>query len=136
MFSHLLFDTTLIFLELCKTGTPYFKLSFQRSLVSLKLNPLHSVWEVIKFGEVCFVYLDLCTDIKIFIRHSDFQTNVHSFFQEAFYQNSAQFSKIRKYKKIDDLLIFQLLSHSLLSDCGLFSFLANIDFTLKVTWVS
>ena len=105
-------------------------------MVLFKLNPLHFTREVIKFSEVCFVDLGLFIDIKIFRRHSDFQTNVQSFFQEAFYQNSAQFSKIRKYKKIDDLLIFQLLRHSLLSDCGLFSFLANIDFTLKVTWVS
>ena len=129
LFSHLFFDTTLISLELCKTGTTCFRLSFQRSLVSLKFNPLHSVQEVIKFSEVCFVYLDLCTDIKIFTRHSDFHTNVQSFFQEGFYQNSAQFSKIRKYKKTDDLLIFQLFKSFLVMRLWSFSFLANIDFT-------
>ena len=66
-------------------------------MVSLKLSPLHFVWEDSDFREVCFVYLDLCIDVKIFIRHSDFQTNVQSFFQEVFYQNSAQYPKIREY---------------------------------------
>ena len=66
-----------------------------------------------KFSEVCFVYLDFCIDIKIFIRHSEFQTDVQSFLPGAFYQNSAQFSEIRKYKKNDDLS-FNYLNHSLL----------------------
>ena len=64
-----------------------------------------------------FVYLDRCIDIKIFKRHSMFQTVVQSFLPGAFYQNSAQFSEIRKYKKNDDLS-FNYLNHSLLSECG------------------
>ena len=46
-----------------------------------------------------------------------FQTVVQSFLPRAFYQNSAQFSEIRKYKKNDDLS-FNYLNHSLLSQCG------------------
>ena len=51
------------------------------------------------------------------MRHSKFKTDVQNFLQEAFHQNSAQFSKIRKYKKNDDLS-FNYLSYSLSSECG------------------
>ena len=70
-----------------------------------------------KISEVRFVCLDLCIDIKFFIRHSKFLTDIQSFLQGAIYQNSAQFSEIRKYKKNDDLF-FNYLNHSLLSECG------------------
>ena len=40
-----------------------------------------------KFSEVCFVHQDLCIDIDFFITHSNFQTDIQSFFQEVFYQN-------------------------------------------------
>ena len=69
-----------------------------------------------KFLEVIFVYLDVCIDIKILIRHSKSQIDVQSFLQGGFYQNYAQFSEIRKYKKNDDLS-FNYSNHSLLSQC-------------------
>ena len=100
-------------------------------MVSLKLNLLHFVWEVIKFSEICFIYLDVCIDIKTFVRHSKFHTDIQSFFQEVFCQNSGEFSKIREYK-INDDPSFNFLSHSLSSECGPF----HIDFTGDLDFIN
>ena len=71
----------------------------------------------IKFCEICFVYLGVRIDIKVFISHSKFQSNIQSFLQGAFYYNSARFCEIRKYMKNYDLS-FKSLNYSLSSECA------------------